>query len=177
MLFFFSSGWDRRARDTRVHPPSSARYCISTLPPERDYVFFSPAGPRPIMIPLFLLRLVLRLTVQTASATGDPGCIAALSEVVFQCFGYASTAALDQFVAEYGDAAASATKALQGRTDAGGGLFRPAGKLITRWKNQFLRSEAGSKYARIENEPPEGPSVEVKRKVITDLREWWPRRS
>ncbi|KAJ7261678.1 hypothetical protein C8J57DRAFT_1232523 [Mycena rebaudengoi] len=86
--------------------------------------------------------------------------IAALSEVVVQCPGYASTAFLDQFVAEYGDAAASATKP----TDASG-LFRPAGKLINRWKDQFLRSEAGSKYARIANEPPEGPSVEVKRKV------------
>ncbi|KAJ7243284.1 hypothetical protein C8J57DRAFT_1525746 [Mycena rebaudengoi] len=124
------------------------------------------------MIPLFLLHLVLRLAVQTASATADLGCIAALSEVVFQYFGYASTAFLDQFLAEYRDVAASAARAMRGRID-GSGLFRPAGKLITRWKDQFLSSEAGFiiKYTGIANEPPEGPSVEVKRKVITDLRE------
>ncbi|KAF7351840.1 MYND-type domain-containing protein [Mycena venus] len=157
--------------------------------PTRDYVFFYPTGPKPFMIPLFLLRLVLRLTVQTAICAGDRACIGALSEVVVECFQDDSSAFLAQFVAEFGDIAATKAKAVQAQLDSrdaatvikpqaeGYTVFTPAGKLITRWKDEFVRSKVGSRYAIIADEPTGGPSVEVTRKVITDLREWWPRRS
>jgi hypothetical protein len=86
------------------------------------------------------------------------------------------------------DVAASNAKAVHARLDSrapakviqpkaeGYSVFIPAGKLITRWKNEFVRSKVGSRYAIIANGPTEG-SAEVTRKVITDLREWWPRRS
>jgi hypothetical protein len=177
------------ARDGYTRSPALIRQMqYLDAVPTPDYVFFSPTGPKPFMIPLFLLRLVLRLTVQTAIATGDHGCIGALTEVVVECFQDDPKGFLAQFVAEFGDVAASNAKAVQARLDRrapakviqpkaeGYSVFIPAGKLITRWKNEFVRSKVGSRYAIIANEPTEG-SVEVTRKVITDLREWWPRRS
>ncbi|KAF8208042.1 hypothetical protein K438DRAFT_1961555 [Mycena galopus ATCC 62051] len=157
--------------------------------PMRDYVFFSLTGPKPFKVPVFLWRLIFRLTVQTAIATGDRACIGALAEVVVEYFQEDSHAFLAQFVAEFGDIAASKAKAVQAKLESrdpaaviqphGGGytVFTSAGKLITRWENEFVRSKVGSRYAIIANQPTEGPSVEVTRKVISDLREWWPRRS
>ncbi|KAJ7887467.1 hypothetical protein B0H13DRAFT_2666476 [Mycena leptocephala] len=43
-----------------------------------SYVFFSPTGPRRIKSPVFITHLVFRLAVQTAMATGDERCIAAV---------------------------------------------------------------------------------------------------
>ncbi|KAJ7438154.1 hypothetical protein FB451DRAFT_1304167 [Mycena latifolia] len=178
------------ARDGYTRSPALIRQMqYLDAVPTRDYVFFSPTGPKPFMIPLFLLRLVLRLTVQTAMATGDRACIGALTEVVVECFQDDSNAFLAQFVAEFGDVAASKAKAVQAQLDSretatviqpqaqGSTLLTLAGKLIMRWTDEFVRSKVGSRYAIIANEPTERPSVEVARKVITDLREWWPRRS
>ncbi|KAJ7764018.1 hypothetical protein DFH07DRAFT_1059220 [Mycena maculata] len=178
------------ARDGYTRSPALIRQMqYLDAVPMRDYVFFSRTGPKPLMIPLFLLRLVLRLTVQTAIATGDRACIGALTEVVVECFQDNSNAFLAQFVAEFGDIAAFTAKAVRVQLDSrdpatvikpqaeGYTVFTPAGKLTTCWKDEFLRAKVGSHYAIIANEPTEGPSVEVRRKVITDLREWWPRRS
>ncbi|KAJ6550319.1 hypothetical protein B0H19DRAFT_1074177 [Mycena capillaripes] len=50
--------------------------------PSDDYVFFSPTGPYQFRLPIFLLRLVFRLSVQTAMATGDVQCIRAICELL-----------------------------------------------------------------------------------------------
>jgi hypothetical protein len=44
--------------------------------------------------------------------------------------------------------------------------------IMGQWIVEFLESKAGSQYAKIASEPPEGPSKEVTWKVITDLRKW-----
>ncbi|KAF8153536.1 hypothetical protein K438DRAFT_373994 [Mycena galopus ATCC 62051] len=176
------------ARDGYVRSPALVRQIqYLDVISECDYVFFSPTGPNVITIPTFLLRLVFRLTIQTASVTGDSGCIEALSELVLQlCHGVPRF--LDQFVAEYGIVAASAAQDhLAGRT-------KLSAKSMDRWGTEFLASAAGSKYANIAENPanvPESlnrrsgyerdlsevPSFEVTRNVITDLRKWWPQRS
>ncbi|KAJ6560596.1 hypothetical protein DFH09DRAFT_1483239 [Mycena vulgaris] len=160
------------ARDGYTRSPALIRQMqYLDAVPTRDYVFFSPTGPKPFMIPLFLLRLVLRLTVQMAIATGDRACIGALTEVVVECFQGDSNAFLAQFVAEFGDVAASKAKAVQAQLDSreaatviqpqaeGYTIFTPTGKLITRWKDEFVRSKVGSRYAIIANEPTERPKL------------------
>ncbi|KAJ7750817.1 hypothetical protein B0H16DRAFT_1841998 [Mycena metata] len=72
--------------------------------PGRDYVFFSPTGPQPIGMPEFLSRLFFRLAMQTAMATGDPECIAALIEVIIPRLSAEQSFVVDQLVQEYGEA-------------------------------------------------------------------------
>ncbi|KAJ7106753.1 hypothetical protein C8R44DRAFT_886013 [Mycena epipterygia] len=138
----------------------------------RDYVFFTPMGPQPVGIPKFLLRLVFRLTVQTAMATGDPGCIAAVMEMLVPALPQQQSAFVHQLVQEYGETGAAAIKLVQAQLSA-----PSAGEAVTRWENEFLKTESGSRYVDVADKPSEVSSLEVTRRVIKDLREWWPRRS
>jgi hypothetical protein len=118
-----------------------------------------------------MAHLVLRLAVQTAMATGDEWCIAVILGTVPE-FEDAPGGFVDQLVEEYGETCVSvAMAAVQARIE------RDDVPIIGQWIMEFLGSKAGSQYAKIASEPPEGPSREVMRKVVTDLREWWPRRS
>ncbi|KAF7348074.1 MYND-type domain-containing protein [Mycena sanguinolenta] len=143
--------------------------------PEINYVFFRPTGPLLLMIPGFLDRLIFRLALQMAMATGDPGCIFALSDVVLPDFQHAPMF-VDQFVAEHGYMGERAVKTLQEHIAEIGTASTPS-RAVHWWADEFLSSEAGSCYADIAYkghlEVPHG----VERRVITDLREWWPRRS
>ncbi|KAF7351934.1 MYND-type domain-containing protein [Mycena venus] len=136
-----------------------------------SYVFFSPTGPRRFKSPVFITHLVFRLAVQTAMATGDERCIAAILGTIPEVQD-APGGFVDQLIEEYGKARVSvAMVAMQARVDMND---LP---IMGQWIVEFLESKAGSQYAKIASEPPEGPSTEVTQKVITDLREWWPRRS
>ncbi|KAF8144226.1 hypothetical protein K438DRAFT_587524 [Mycena galopus ATCC 62051] len=67
------AAWDRRDEGYRRSPALLRQ--IQYLDADAsacDYMFFSPAGPHPILLPFFLERLVFRLTMQTAMSTGDP---------------------------------------------------------------------------------------------------------
>ncbi|KAJ7747771.1 hypothetical protein B0H16DRAFT_1554512 [Mycena metata] len=136
-----------------------------------SYVFFSPTGPRRIKSPVFITYLLFRLAVQTAMATGDERCIAAVLGMVPE-FQDAPSGFVDQLIEEYGKTRVSVAMAAVQT-----GIDMDALPIMGQWIAEFLKSEAGSQYAKIASEPPEGPSKEVTRKVITDLREWWPRRS
>ncbi|KAJ6592179.1 hypothetical protein DFH09DRAFT_1136815 [Mycena vulgaris] len=136
-----------------------------------SYVFFSPTGPRRIKSPMFITHLVFRLAVQTAMATGDERCIAAILGMVPE-FQDAPSGFADQLIEEYGETRVSvAMAAVQAQIEM------DDLPIMGQWINKFLGSKAGSQYAKIASEPPEGPSKELTRKLITDLREWWPRRS
>ncbi|KAJ7437419.1 hypothetical protein FB451DRAFT_1570700 [Mycena latifolia] len=139
--------------------------------PSRDYVFFTSMGPQPVGIPKFLRRFVFRLTVQTAMATGDPGCIAAVMEMLVPALTQQHEF-VHQLVQEYGETGASAIKLVQAQLSA-----PCAGEAVTRWENEFLRTESGSCYVDVADKPSEVSPLEVTRRVIKDLREWWSRRS
>ncbi|KAJ6453157.1 hypothetical protein C8R45DRAFT_1223297 [Mycena sanguinolenta] len=143
--------------------------------PQINYVYFRPTGPLSLLIPRFLDRLIFRVALQMAMATGDFGCIFALSDVVLPDFQHAPMPFVDQFVAEYGFAGERAVKTLQEHI-AEIGAASPS-RAVNRWADEFLSSEAGSRYADVAYKPCSEVSHGVERKVITDLREWWPRRS
>ncbi|KAJ7873685.1 hypothetical protein B0H13DRAFT_2552290 [Mycena leptocephala] len=86
--------------------------------PSRDYVFFTPMGSQPVGIPKFLLRLVFRLAVQTAMATGDPGCIAAVMEILVPALPQQQGVFVYQLVQEYEEAGATAIKLVQAKLSA-----------------------------------------------------------
>ncbi|KAJ7186365.1 hypothetical protein C8R46DRAFT_274460 [Mycena filopes] len=164
------------ARDGYTRSPALLRqimYLDAT--PGRDYVFFSPNGPRPASTIDFVVRLVYRLTIQTAMTTGDAKCIMALAEMTFPMF---PEAFVEQFVAEYGDPGRFAANFV--RANAGRSPF--SGETVGRWSGEFLKTASGSRYAKIPKtttvwpEPVETPA-DVRREAIVALREWWPRRS
>ncbi|KAJ6550456.1 hypothetical protein DFH09DRAFT_1086715 [Mycena vulgaris] len=126
----------------------------------------------PVGIPKFLPRLVFRLTVQTAMATGDSGCIAAVMEMLVPALTQQQSAFVHQLVQEYGETGGSAIKLVQAQPSA-----PSACEAVTRRENEFLRTESGSRFVDVADKLAEVPSLEVTRKVITDPRDWWPRRS
>ncbi|KAF7343104.1 MYND-type domain-containing protein [Mycena venus] len=168
---FSSRRWGPRATDTQDPRPSSGK-CTSSKPSRPAPTRSSPpTGPRRIKSPTFITHLVLRLAVQTAMATGDERCIAALLGTVPE-FQDAPGGFVGQLVEEYGGTrVAGATAAVRARAEM------DDLPILGRWITEFLDTKAGSQYVEIASEPLEGPSREVTRKVITDLREWWPRRS
>ncbi|KAJ7915786.1 hypothetical protein B0H13DRAFT_2270214 [Mycena leptocephala] len=176
-----------------TEPPSIEVFFLTQMGPARDgytrsqallrqmqfleavpfcsYVFFSPTGPRRIKSPVFITYLVVRLAVQTAMATGDERCIAAILGTVPE-FQDAPGGFVDQLIEEYGETRVSVARAaVQARIEMDD---KP---ILGQWIIEFLDTNAGSQYAEIASEPPEGPSREETRKILTDLREWWPRRS
>jgi hypothetical protein len=172
-----------------TEPPSIEVFFLTQMGPARDgytrsqallrqmqfleavpfcsYVFFSPTGPRRIKSPVFITYLVVRLAVQTAMATGDERCIAAIMGAVPE-FQDAPSGFVDQLIEEYGETRVSV--AVQARIEM------DDTPILGQWIIEFLDTNAGSQYAEIASEPPEGPSREETRKILTDLREWWPRR-
>ncbi|KAJ7149597.1 hypothetical protein C8R46DRAFT_1198624 [Mycena filopes] len=167
------------ARDGYTRSPALLRqimYLDAT--PGRDYVFFTPNGPRPINTIDFVVRLVYRFTIQTAMTTGDVQCIMAVGEMIIPALPD-SEAFVEQFVAEYGDAgrlAANFVRAKMGRSP-----FPSHEETIGRWSGEFLKTGPGSWYAKVVSpttwtEPVEVPA-DVRREAIVALREWWPRRS
>ncbi|KAJ7803857.1 hypothetical protein B0H14DRAFT_3154294 [Mycena olivaceomarginata] len=125
-----------------------------------SYVFFSPTGPRRIKSPVFITHLVFRLAVQTAMATGDERCIAAILGTVPE-FQDAPSGFIDQLIEEYGETRVSvAMAAVQARIEM------DDLPIMGQWISEFLESKAGSQYAKIASEPPEGPSREVTRKIL-----------
>ncbi|KAJ7829685.1 hypothetical protein B0H14DRAFT_3716995 [Mycena olivaceomarginata] len=120
-----------------------------------SYVFFSPTGPRRIKSPVFITHLVFRLAVQTAMATGDERCIAAILGTVPE-FQDAPSGFVDQLIEEYGETRVSvAMAAVQARIEM------DDLPIMGQWISEFLESKAGSQYAKIASEPPEGPSREI----------------
>ncbi|KAJ7928720.1 hypothetical protein B0H13DRAFT_1860296 [Mycena leptocephala] len=104
--------------------------------------------------------------MQTAMATGDRECIAALIEAIILGLSEEQGFVADQLVKEYGEAGASAVKAqIDSRAVS-------TGPMLTRWMIEFLNTEAGSHYLHVANKHPEEPPLEVRRKAITDLRAW-----
>jgi hypothetical protein len=86
--------------------------------PSRNYVFFTHMGPQPIGIPKLLLRLIFRLTVQTAVASGGSGCIAAAMEMLVPALTQQQSVFVHQLVQEYGETGTSAIKLFQGELSA-----------------------------------------------------------
>ncbi|KAJ7884126.1 hypothetical protein B0H14DRAFT_2564513 [Mycena olivaceomarginata] len=101
------------------------------------------------------MTLVFRLTVQTATSSGDSGCIAAVIEMLVPALTQQQSVFVHQLVQEYGETGASAIKL----------------------ENEILRTESGSRYVDVADKPSEVPSLEVTRKIMKDLRDWWARRS
>jgi hypothetical protein len=136
-----------------------------------SYVFFSPTGPRRIRSPVFITHLVFRLAVQTAMATGDERCIAAILGTVPE-FQDTPSGFVDQLIEEYGETRVSVARAaVQARIEM------DDTPILGQWIIEFLDTKAGSQYAEIASEPLEGPSRDITRKILTDLRQWWPCRS
>ncbi|KAF8158766.1 hypothetical protein K438DRAFT_1776912 [Mycena galopus ATCC 62051] len=128
--------------------------------PSTEYASFSPTGPRQIKITTFISRLIFRLAVETAACTGDAGCIAVLSHTLVRSFQDERRLFIPQFVAEFGDVAASAANAVQALLD---GRTTFIGRTTDQWEAEFLTSEAGSQYAKFLHTPPTVPSFEATR--------------
>ncbi|KAJ7938516.1 hypothetical protein B0H13DRAFT_1941586, partial [Mycena leptocephala] len=144
--------------------PSIEVFFLTQMGPARDGYTRSQALLRQMQFleasPVFITYLVFRLAVQTAMATGDERCIAAILGTVPE-FQDAPSGFVDQLIEEYGETRVSvAMAAVQARIEM------DDLPIMGQWISEFLESKAGSQASR-----------EVTRKVITDLREWWPRRS
>ncbi|KAK7036090.1 MYND-type domain-containing protein [Favolaschia claudopus] len=157
------------ARDGYVRSPALLRQIqYLDIAPFRDYAFFSLTGPKPVAVLAFIPRLVYRLTIQTAMCTGDSRCVAGICQVALNSGAYGDEF-MQQIIAEYGYSAKAGFEFAH--------ATRNEWSLVGQWDHEFLMSELGSKFRGLVGQEFDTVSPDVIREVVTNLREWWPRRS